>query len=320
MRASQGKDSILKCKLTGIAASFALLLGAAEIGSRQFGFGNPLLYRPASSGYEIAPKQHIVRLGRTTTINALGTRGSELKVRPDRETWRVLVLGDSVANGGALLDDEQTFPAVTSARLTQAGCRNEVVNASAGGWSLFDEAAWIHQHGLYGANLVVWTINFMDLDQPPSTSAILDNNPGFPSHRPVSGVGEIVFRYILPRIGLAPSAADNGSVMAGDFDSRQFAAVQKLVRQVDMDLARRGTRLIVLYHDGRAPMPPAREMAERQFLLDLAALDIPVIKTGLSALPDRNGYYIDGIHPNAMGDQIIGQTLANRILSFCPHN
>jgi hypothetical protein len=298
----------------------ALLIGAllaAELSARYVGFGHPLLYRAAGSSYEMAPGQHIARLGHTETVDSLGLRGSEVAARPTPGIARIMVLGDSVANGGSRLDDDQTISAITSRRLTAQGCRNEILNASAGGWSLFEEVAWAKRHGLYGAGTVVWVINAMDLDQASGTTAVLDHNPAFPSHAPGSALGEILFRYGLPRLGLGPDTADNGSIMPGAFDDAEFKQTLALTRAFAADLHRQGVNLIVLYHDGQGANPPRRQAAEQEFLVDLTNAGIAVTRTRPAGTAANPALFLDGIHPNAAGAAKIGDHLADYLRAYC---
>jgi hypothetical protein len=297
-------------------ALLVILCCSAEIVAQREGFGHPVLYRAASSGYEPVPNQHLVRLGHAITVNNLGTRGADAALLPAPHVWRIMVLGDSVTNGGSQLSDAETFPAIASRRLAER-CRNEILNASAGGWSLFDEVAWIRSHGVFGARTIVWTINYMDLDQPPSSSATLDRNPSFPTRPPLTGLGEIMHRYILPRLGLGPHTADNGSEMGGDFNADQFTKVRALVRSEKRELDRRGISLIVLYHDGSQPMPPVRAAAELKFLTDLRDQGVAVVRTPLGAAPDRAQLYLDGIHPTIKGAARIGGSLADALRRQC---
>jgi hypothetical protein len=309
-----------KLKSVAIVASLAVvgIAGCAELVARKEGFGAPLLYRAASSGYEIAPNQHVERLGKVMHINALGTRGGPITPFPTSDIWRVMVLGDSVANGGSQIDDAQTFPAIASRHLERNGCHNEILNASAGGWSLFDEIAWIHNHGMYGARTLVWTINSLDLDQQPSTAGLLDHNPSFPSHRPAMALSEIVFRYALPRMGLGASAADSGSVMDQQFAKGEFASVGQLVAATKREMDRYGVQLIVLFHDTLTPLSANRSIARAQFFEQLSADGIPLLKTGLAQRSDARIFYMDTIHPNVAGDAEIGSKLADSLQTQCP--
>jgi hypothetical protein len=73
---------------------------------------------------------------------------------------RVLVLGDSVANGGAQVNDEDTWPLLLGKQLNM-----QVLNASAGGWALANEKelgsmpmAGSAQSGLSGKSTkMIWT-------------------------------------------------------------------------------------------------------------------------------------------------------------------
>lgn len=297
-----------------------LFLGAllvAELLARYEGFANPLLYRVAGSSYELAPDQHVAMLGHSETIDSFGLRGPEVAARPTPGVTRIMVLGDSVANGGSHLDDSQTIPAVTSRKLTAQGCRNEILNASAGGWSLFDEVAWTRSHGLYGSRTVVWVINSMDLDEPAGNSTLLDHNPAFPTHAPLSALGEILFRYALPRLGIGPGTADNGSIMPGAFNEAIFKQTRALTRAFASDLHRQGVDLMVLYHDGVGSNPAPRQVAEQQFLADLSSAGITVVRTRPLEAAANPALFLDVIHPNAAGDALIGDHLAGYLRGYC---
>lgn len=302
-----------------VACAAALsLLAAAEGGARQYGFGAPLLYRAAASGYEMVPNQQISRLGHTTSVNGIGTRGPEVSLMPEGDRFRVLVLGDSVANGGTMLDDAETFPAIASARLNAQGCRSEMIDAATGGWSIHDEIAWVHEHGLFGARTVVWTINDLDLDQPRTDGTVLDSNPSFPSRAPSTALSEISTRYVLPRLGLGTGDTDHGSVGGSALDTRRFVDVLDAVTAFKQELDQRGVTLIVLYHQSLQPLPADRAVARTQFMAVLANLSVPVLETGLSTLADPASHYIDTIHPNAQGHAAIGSLLAARLDEACP--
>ena len=298
-------------------AAAATIVAGAEVGARQYGFGSPLLYRAASAGYEMVPNQKIERLGHVTTINNIGTRGENVSPMPTPGMFRVMVLGDSVANGGTMLNDAQVFAAVASRRMTAQGCHNEVMDAAAGGWSLLDEIAWVREHGLHGAQMVVWTINYMDLDQIESTSSLLDSNPSFPSKHPPFAIWEIATRYALPRLGLGPSNADTGSSGAGTFSSENAPRITAAVRDFKTYLDRRGVALLVIYHEGREPAGAERQKSRQRLLNDLAAMNVPVFETGLSQAPDSANLFVDLIHPNAAGHERIGTRLGDILIKTC---
>lgn len=299
------------------AAGLLFVALTAEAGARYEGFGKPLVYRTGGDGYELVPNQQVSRMGHISTVNNIGTRGDNVSLLPGADTFRVIVLGDSVSNGGTMLDDDQVFSAVASRGLEARGCRNETINVSAGGWSLFDEVSWVQRHGLFGARLVVWTVNYMDLDQPPTGPSVLDSNPSFPSAPPPFATWEITTRYLLPRVGLSKSAADTGSSGAEAFDVARAEQVLAEVRSFKAYLDHEGVQLMVLYHEGREPLAPARRAAAERFQQQLSALGVKTLRDGLSLRFGPSSQFIDAIHPNASGHDVIGKSLAETLMPVC---
>jgi len=275
------------------------------MGARALGFGHPLLYRASAAGYEPVPEQAIVRLGKTTRINALGTRGAEVAAVPPAGVARVLALGDSVTHGGAQSNDGETYPALLQAALIPA--RVEVLNASAGGWAVQNEARWLESHGLMGASIVVLEVNEKDLDQDFVSAGLLDHNPSFPSHRPASALGEIWSRYALPRLGLAQTA-DPGSG-DGDFAGGKTAQVMAAVAAIEAKVRGAGGRLVLLYWDPRE-LRPAAEPARRQLFQWAEQQGVAVVRPQLNQRADAGALFRDGIHPNPRGNALIAAGLA----------
>ena len=218
-------------KWTWAAVVMAVAVVAMELAGRFIGFGHPLLYKASVAGYELAANQTVNRLGRFTHINALGTRGPETTALPAEGIYRILILGDSVANGGTQINDEQTWPMQLQVVLTKRGKPVEVVNAAAGGWAVENEAAWLAEHGTLGAKLIVLEVNEKDLDQPFAGQDVLDTNVSFPSKNPSTALGELTTRYILPRLGLGAASVDPGST-TGAFQPQNTKAVLDAVEKI----------------------------------------------------------------------------------------
>jgi GDSL-like Lipase/Acylhydrolase family len=93
----------------------ALLEGALR---RGWGFGQPLLYRADDQiGYLLAPNQQVRRFGQRIEINAYSMRSAPITAQPSAQTWRLLLLGDSVANGGWWTDQSQTISEILRLQL-----------------------------------------------------------------------------------------------------------------------------------------------------------------------------------------------------------
>ncbi len=98
------------------------LLVVLEVGLRLLvGFGNPLLYLGDEEiGYLLAPNQRTRRFGNRIAINEYSMRSPTITTDVPASTLRVLLLGDSVANGAWWTDQEQTISALVTAQLELA--------------------------------------------------------------------------------------------------------------------------------------------------------------------------------------------------------
>lgn len=241
---------------------------------------------------------------------APGLRGPELAAQP--AGFRILSLGDSVANGGTQVNDDETYPALFGALLAKKKHNAEVVNVSAGGWSVLNEAAWLKLHGTLGARLVVLEVNDRDLDQSFVGPEILDQHPPFPSHRPLSDLGEILFRYALPRTGLVPSAADPGST-GGDFQGSHAKVTLNAIGEIKNFVQNHGARLALLYWDARLPVSAPQQKARDALLAWTSTQEVTVIRPQLNKSPLADKYFRDQIHPSVEGNRIVATMLENSL-------
>ncbi|MGL5194288.1 MAG: SGNH/GDSL hydrolase family protein, partial [Chroococcales cyanobacterium] len=185
--------------------AIAVIVGlfiAVEVALRLlFGFGNPPLYIPDEKiGYLLAPNQKLRRFGNRFEINQYSMRSAA--VSPTSDTPRVLLLGDSVANGGWWTDQAQTISTFMRQQLAERLPGNspqiQVLNASANSWGPRNERAYLEKFGTFGAQAVVLLINTDDLfgTQPSSIPVGRDRN--YPDKKPPLALAEVVTRYLLP--------------------------------------------------------------------------------------------------------------------------
>jgi hypothetical protein len=105
-------------------------------------------------GWELRPGFRGYDLGEIATINARGYRGPEHAARKPPGRTRVVMLGDSIAYGAGVKDDE-TFAALLEKRNPQL----DVVNLAVGGYGTDQELIQLEQRGLgYAPDVVV--LNF----------------------------------------------------------------------------------------------------------------------------------------------------------------
>jgi hypothetical protein len=122
--------------------------------------------------YRLRPGLDTAIVGTPVRINALGLRGPETSATPAADTYRVLVLGDSVVFGWGVAEDA-TFPAVLAVRLAALrGTPVEALNAGVFGYDTVAEAAFLAGPGLALApRAVVLGVSLNDYDMAPGYDA-----------------------------------------------------------------------------------------------------------------------------------------------------
>jgi hypothetical protein len=156
--------------LVSTMLGFAVL----EIGLR-VAYGHPprflepqVKHRPEPYGYKPRPNQEAVyTLDKPVRTNAFGFRDSEWSLTKPAGTIRVLVIGDSFTFGNNNVAAD-IYPNVLEDMLRERfGNRIEVLNTSAQGWDLDNEAAfWLHEGIRYAPDIVVIGFFLNDLLRP----------------------------------------------------------------------------------------------------------------------------------------------------------
>jgi lysophospholipase L1-like esterase len=289
-----------------------ILICAVEFSLRAvYGLGSPaLILLDPASGYEFRPNQHLHRFGRRIDYNSQGLRSEPL--RPlTAGSERILCLGDSVTNGGALTDQSATFPYQLEAELANSGLNVQALNASAGGWAPSHEAGFIREHGLFGSKQVVWELGTHDLFGGHDLPA--PSNPNFPEHAPFSATGELLSRYVWPR--LVGGLKDDSPLPTPPNDEAERLACLRLLGSTAAFIQSQGAKLVFLL------MPEAREfkepdfaaVAKHDFLEEATRLNIPVINPYpdlVSSNQRGQSPLRDAIHPNPLGNRIIAKLVA----------
>jgi hypothetical protein len=227
-----------------VLAVLAGLVLALEAGLRLFaGFGNPLVYiADEQIGYLLAPSQRTRRFGNRIEINEYSMRSRA--VAPTAPALRVLLLGDSVANGGWWTDQGETISAILARQLSllaasggksppSASPSVEVLNASANSWGPRNELAYLQRFGTFEARAVVLLINTDDLFATAPTSLPVGRDRNYPDRKPPSALAEVFSRYVLPS---EPVPAELKAVQAegGDRVGRNLEAIRQ-IQEIALD-------------------------------------------------------------------------------------
>lgn len=305
---------------------FIFILGifaAGEVGLRLIlGFGNPLIYvADEEIGYFLAPDQRVRRLGNLIAINQYSMRGSPVAAMPPEGTWRVLILGDSVANGAWWTDQGETISAQMSDRLqttlsqsTSGNIGNltvEVLNASANSWGPRNELAFLRRMGCFGTHVLVLLINTDDLFAAAPSSLAVGRDRNYPDKKPPLAWFELFTRYILPAAKVPKAPKETGDPVERNLEA---------IRQIKILTQKNKSQLLVaitpLLRETGEPGPRDYEHKARNRLLELTQSENI---SYLDFLPIFNTHeqpatlYRDHIHLSPTGNQLVSQTLSQVI-------
>jgi lysophospholipase L1-like esterase len=305
-------------KVAVIIGSVLSILLMLELGLRwRFGFGNPLLYQADPDlGYLLVPNQRTRRFGNRIEINQYSMRSSPIAPTRSEQTFRVLLLGDSVANGGWWTDQTQTISAQLQHRLsalTQFD-RVEVLNASANSWGPRNELAYLQQFGSFESQMIVLIINTDDLFATAPTSLPVGRDRNYPNRKPLFALTEVFSRYGMPQKPIPELAAVQQE--GGDRVGINLNAIE----QIHLHATRSNAQLLVVL------TPLLRELGEggsrdyerkaRQRLTDftqqnqIPLMDVlPIFQT----VQSPNPFYHDHIHLNDRGNRQIADMIAEKI-------
>ena len=187
-----------------------LLIGgvvAGELAARYIaGLGDPPLYMlDPEIEYLLVPNQKCRRFGHDYIVNKWSMRSGELAAQKVSGELRVMVIGDSIVNGGGKIDQSELATTLLAASLDRKGGSGVVGNISAGSWGPPNELAYAKKFGIFNADVVIIVLNSDDWDDVPGLEYI---GSAWPQKKPWCALQELLgvygWRAICKAIGRAP--------------------------------------------------------------------------------------------------------------------
>ncbi|HYW19399.1 MAG TPA: SGNH/GDSL hydrolase family protein [Nodularia sp. (in: cyanobacteria)] len=297
------------------------LFVVVEVGLRSlFGFGNPLIYiGDPHIGYLLAPNQRTRRFGNRIEVNQYSMRSPPMEKIPAASTLRVLIIGDSIANGGWWTDQDHTISSLITRSLKLLNISNyqdvEVLNASANSWGPRNELAYLQRFGNFNAQIVVLLINTDDLFGTAPTSLPVGRDRNYPDQKPPLALAEVWQRYIIkpqPIPEIKAVQKETGDIV--EINLEAISQIQAFTREKNSQFLLLMTPLL---REIGEPGPRDYEIKIRQRLIDFTqAQQITYIDflPLLNAHPDAKALYQDHIHFNLQGNQFISQVIERSLL------
>ncbi len=299
-------------------AALVSLIGFAELVLRVgWGFGDPPLVQvDPDVGYLFKANQNLRRFGNRVIYNQYGLRSAPIQEWPAPGRSRILCLGNSVTNGGTLTDQSLTYPYRLEAQLSARGVRAETLNASAGGWAPANELAFLRTRGTFHAQIAVLEIGTNDLCQKKAGPEVVGSED-LPSQAPGSAIGELLTRYLWPRLTAAVRPAQPQQPI--DCSSEMRTQVLRTIGDMIEESRRRGASPVILLMPDRAEVENREDASsQRDGLFKLAQLEHVQLTDMLPRFRAFAAHgeldFRDGVHPNPAGDQRMAEAVADMVL------
>lgn len=302
----------------------AVFVGLEVILRVAFGLGNPVLVQADSfTGYRFKPNQNLFRLGKKVQYNQYSQRSEPITLTKSPQELRILMIGDSVLNGGNPTDQSQTITELFETELFASGYPAEVLNASAGSWGIGNALGYLREFGTFNADAVILQIGTHDLTQPTSTSVVVGHHPAFSTHPPLLATQDAWNRYISPlvvgKLGYNLPNSDFASSPISLTPDRQFKQNMECLKEIITLIRGKKIPVFVLFTPNRDDLIPKTNVPKykSEFFRLLQSLQVPVVdtQTNWSTLPPATvaTYFRDDVHLTIQGHQAIAQNLFRQL-------
>lgn len=280
--------------------ALAAFIGTEFVARFVLGLGDPPLFLADSKIEYLYKPGHYHRFGHIVHVNQWSMRSPDFPQRkPSANELRVLVIGDSVVNGGAKLDNSQVATDLFARDLAKATGRPTVVgNISAGSWGPPNELAYLEKFGTFDADaaIVVWSSHDA-WDIPGFGGFGIDQ----PTQKPLLASYEAFRRYAIPM--MVPPPSESPAHTKQDVENGVSAA-RKLLELIQS----KKIPVAVILHKTQKELNGAELEGDRALAGVAESLGIPVFQTAALFAPAvRSGrsVFFDDIHPNAAGNRLL---------------
>ncbi|MGB3403175.1 MAG: SGNH/GDSL hydrolase family protein [Microcoleaceae cyanobacterium] len=298
--------------LVGILAGMVVI----ELALRRIaGFGQPLIYLcDPDIGYLLAPSQKTRRFGNWIEINGYSMRSPEITKEPTDNTLRILLLGDSIVNGGWWTDQADILSIQIQQQLTTENTPVEVLNMSANSWGPPNQLAYLQKHGIFNSKIVVLVINTDDLFSKVPNPLIVGRDRNYPDKLPTFALEEVLTRYLgsASAVPEPPQPAEYIKDPVG-FNLDKIAEIQQYVLSENAQFL---LALTPLLREIGEPGSRDYEVKARQRLMALTQENnitfidfLPLF----NQTPNPESLYRDHIHLSVSGNNIVSQTISQKL-------
>ncbi len=300
---------ILLIIITTVIGSVVVVEGGLRL---IFGLGNPPLYIADDEiGYLLAPNQNLRRMGNQIQINQYSMRHEAIaEAKPD-SMFRVLLLGDSIVNGGWWTDQQEIMSASVAKELNSSANSVQVLNASANSWGPRNELAYLKRFGLFESQVLILVINTDDLFATAPNSSVVGVDRNYPDQKPLLALTEAIERFVAK-----PKPLPNQNQEKGDRVGSNLQAIREIKAIAEAGNTEFILAMTPLLRELEATGSRDYEKKARNRLEEFTTQEqityidfLPIF----ADFPQPEFLYRDHIHLSPQGNHLVSETLAKSI-------
>jgi hypothetical protein len=269
---------------------------------RYFGLCDYPLYTE-SRNYEYihAPNQKHKIYGNNFATNSWSMRSKPLDLQSD--TTVILLIGDSVINGGNLTDQDSLASTLLEEWLSQCAKRTiRVLNISAGSWGPDNAAAYLKEQGTFDADAMVLVCSSHDAYDNMTFTEVVGKHPQFPKSQAYFAWEKLWERgwqhlqqYFRKSTKLTEAPAHDPPFNTG-FASLQFIA------------SKNGIPLVLFLHPSLQELKTNKMAIMAAPIVQFCDTENISLTKGLEVGADQS-HYRDQIHYTEKGQRFLAETL-----------
>jgi hypothetical protein len=189
----------------GLILSLSIFIIGEGIGRYIGLISYPLFYSSNKYEYLLKPNQSTFIYHNKFITNEYSMRSLPIT---KSDTNVVLLIGDSVVNGGNLIDHDSLSSTILEKELSKSFKKKiRVLNISAKSWGPDNAAAFVKEFGLFKADVVVLVVNSHDAYDNMTYKKVVGISPDYPDRNAVLAWQKIIEKG-LPRLGLSANLSN----------------------------------------------------------------------------------------------------------------
>ena len=281
----------------------ALFAVSEVILRKKWGFGDMVLFQEDKNFEYIAiPNQNRLRFGKKSVYNEHSMRSYPLN---SQDTCLVLGFGDSVLNGGTIIDQDSLATTIVD---TQLGEGQRFLNISAGSWGPDNCAEYLKKNGDFKPKMLILFVSSHDAHDNMTFEKTVGDHVSYPDRQYPLATVELVVKYVIPRL-FGQGQGDNALMINKDgegFNSGfEFFSTYAMEHNIP---------LVVCLHAETSELEQNKFNAQGEDIINFCKENNVRLISGLD-IGEHSSQYRDQIHLNEQGQKLWAKVLLQEIKS-----